>query len=86
VTLPKEHELVLPDLGLEAGIVILGTWLVEIPGEVNAGDRVVEILAGDATIDLHAPAGGILIEALVEEDDPLVPGQVLGLIREITSD
>ena len=44
---------------------------------VAAGDRVVEIVAGAATIDLEAPLDGRLIAILRDEDDPVAPGEVL---------
>jgi pyruvate/2-oxoglutarate dehydrogenase complex dihydrolipoamide acyltransferase (E2) component len=74
------YEIVLPDLGLPGVAVTLSVWLVPPGAQVLAGDRVVEILAGDATVDLPAPASGKLISRRVEEDDPLRPGQILGLI------
>jgi pyruvate/2-oxoglutarate dehydrogenase complex dihydrolipoamide acyltransferase (E2) component len=74
------HELRLPDLGLPDATVSL--WLVNVGSEVTAGDRIIEILAGNATIDLPAPASGRLQQTLVSEDERVVPGQVLGVIVE----
>lgn len=75
------HELTLPDLGLPDTPVALSLWLVELGAEVLEGDRVVEILAGAATIDLPAPATGRLVEQLVLEDEILTTGQTLGIIE-----
>jgi pyruvate/2-oxoglutarate dehydrogenase complex dihydrolipoamide acyltransferase (E2) component len=53
------------------------------PGQrVNEGDRLLEIHAGDVTVDLPSPASGILIERCVEIDQPLAVGQVLARIQE----
>ena len=44
------------------------------------GERLLEIVAGDATVDLPAPASGVLVEQRVGEDDQLTDGQVAGVI------
>jgi pyruvate/2-oxoglutarate dehydrogenase complex dihydrolipoamide acyltransferase (E2) component len=47
---------------------------------VAEGDPLLELVAGDVTVDLPAPASGVLAEQFVEEDDPVEVGQVLGVI------
>ena len=74
------YELILPDLGLDEQPVTVSLWLVERGSRVAEGDPVLEVLCGCATIDLPAPADGVLIAALVEEDDRLQVGQRLGVI------
>jgi pyruvate/2-oxoglutarate dehydrogenase complex dihydrolipoamide acyltransferase (E2) component len=72
-------EVVLPDLGLAP--VRLSVWFAE-PGEaVYEGDRLVEVVAGEATFDVSAPATGRLAERRALTDDPLEPGQVLGVVE-----
>jgi pyruvate/2-oxoglutarate dehydrogenase complex dihydrolipoamide acyltransferase (E2) component len=78
--------LVLPELGMGAVPIRAGQWLVEKGREVSAGDRLLEIVAGSATVDLPAPAGGILRKTFVFDDDPLTVGQVLGVIEVPDSD
>lgn len=75
----RRHALTLPDLGIKP--VTASLWLVEVGCEVNPGDRLLEVLAGCAAIDLPSPARGVLVETLVEEDDELETGQVLGIIE-----
>ena len=76
----KRTPLTLPDLGMGEIPITVSLWLVE-PGErVIEGDRVVEILAGAATVDLSAPTSGVLAEVLVDEDEPVTVGQTLGYI------
>jgi pyruvate/2-oxoglutarate dehydrogenase complex dihydrolipoamide acyltransferase (E2) component len=77
------HEIRLPDLGMPGQDVRLSVWLVEQGENVLAGDRLVEILAGPATVDLASPADGVLKEILAEEDEPLKEGQLLGVVEEI---
>jgi pyruvate/2-oxoglutarate dehydrogenase complex dihydrolipoamide acyltransferase (E2) component len=52
-------------------------WLVPEGAEVLAGDRVVELLAGGATIDLESPVTGRLLTQLADEDEVLAPGTVI---------
>lgn len=70
-----------PDLGLEAAAVRLSMWLVPTGADLAAGDRVVEILAGPATVDLSAPVGGRLQKKVVLEDTAVRTGQILGWIQ-----
>ena len=73
--------ILLPDL--RAGAVTLSVWYAE-PGEpVMEGERVVEVLADGATVDVLAPASGRLAEKCVFFGDPLTAGMVLGVIDEI---
>jgi pyruvate/2-oxoglutarate dehydrogenase complex dihydrolipoamide acyltransferase (E2) component len=82
----RRVHLVLPELGLGSVPIRVGQWLVEKGREVAAGDRLIEIVAGSATVDLPAPASGILRKRFVLDDDPLVVGQVLGLIEELSDE
>jgi len=75
------RELILPDLGLDDQPIVAGLWLVECGSRVSAGDPLLEVLTGSALIDLPSPADGMLAEMLVDEDDPLRPGQPLAVIE-----
>jgi pyruvate/2-oxoglutarate dehydrogenase complex dihydrolipoamide acyltransferase (E2) component len=75
------HNLVLPDLGIGDQPITVSLWLVERGSRVAAGDPLVEVLAGAATVDLPAPADGLLAETLVEENDRLAVGQRLAVIE-----
>jgi 2-oxoglutarate dehydrogenase E2 component (dihydrolipoamide succinyltransferase) len=77
----RRHTLVLPELGLGSREASASLWLVDLGGEVTAGDRLLEVLAGSVTIDLPAPASGTLVELLVSEDDVLSVGQPLAIIE-----
>ncbi|QEL19677.1 lipoyl domain-containing protein [Limnoglobus roseus] len=71
--------ILLPELGVEVGRFSL--WYVR-PGEaVTAGDRVAEILIPGLTIDVAAPADGVLRERLALPGDVVHSGQSLGLIE-----
>ncbi|MBS0209804.1 MAG: hypothetical protein JSS27_12715 [Planctomycetes bacterium] len=68
-----------PRLGLDA--VSLSLWYIEVGELITEGDRVVELLADGVTIDVVAPASGILVDILVDEEDPVTTGQILGVIE-----
>jgi pyruvate/2-oxoglutarate dehydrogenase complex dihydrolipoamide acyltransferase (E2) component len=72
------YELKLPDLGLQN--VTVSLWLVQPGSDVTEGDRILEVMAEGVTVDLPAPATGILAEQLVVEDDPVEVDQVLGAV------
>jgi pyruvate/2-oxoglutarate dehydrogenase complex dihydrolipoamide acyltransferase (E2) component len=70
---------ILPDLG--TGPVHLSVWYAD-PGDlVYEGDRLVEVLIPGATFDVPAPATGRLVEKRAFPDDPLEPGQVIGMVE-----
>jgi len=76
---PPRLPLVVPDCG--TGPLSVSLWLVPAGATVRGGDRVVELLAGGATIDLDAPADGRLVAQLVDEDDRVIPGQTIAEIE-----
>lgn len=82
----RRHTLTLPDLGLGSREIVASLWLVDPGGSLNAGDRLLEVLAGSVTIDLPAPASGVLVEILVVEDEPLAIGQPLAVIESDEDD
>jgi pyruvate/2-oxoglutarate dehydrogenase complex dihydrolipoamide acyltransferase (E2) component len=74
-------ELYLPDFDLPGVPVIACVWHAAVGDRVVEGDRLLEVTAGDVTIDLAAPASGILAERCVRVDDRLIVGQVLARIQ-----
>lgn len=73
----RRARLAVPDFGLSHAPVAVSLWLVAEGKQVTAGERVVELVAGAATIDLEAPLDGRLVAILRDEDDPVAPGEVL---------
>ena len=73
-----KHYLTLPDLGLNG--VTVSLWLVRRGARVARGDALLEVLAGEATVDLPAPASGVLVRKLVAENEPLEVGQRLAIV------
>ena len=75
----RAAEIVLPELG--AGRLVLSAWFADAGDTVYEGDRLVEVLAGEATFDVSAPATGRLTEKWALPDDAVRPGQVLGVLE-----
>ena len=71
----------LPDLGIEDYPITLSMWLVPRGARVAAGERLAEVLAGPATVDLPSPVDGVLVRRLVDEDESLAVGQPLAVIE-----
>ena len=74
-------ELCLPDLDLPGVPVLVSAWHASVGQRVVQGDRLVEVAAGDVTVDLPSPATGVLVERCVRIDERLVTGQALARVR-----
>jgi pyruvate/2-oxoglutarate dehydrogenase complex dihydrolipoamide acyltransferase (E2) component len=74
-------EIRLPDLGLNDQPITLSAWLVPRGARVTAGERVAEILAGPATVDLPSPVDGVVLRRMVDADESIVVGQLLAVIE-----
>jgi len=74
-------ELYLPDLDLPGVAVVASVWHAGVGQKIIEGDRLIEVTAGDMTVDLSAPASGILVERCVRIDEELQTGQLLARIR-----
>ena len=75
-------EVELPDLGDEAGDEArVSEWHCEEGDLVEQDEPLVEVVAGDFTIDVPSPASGVLIERLALEEDVVRVGDPLALIE-----
>jgi pyruvate/2-oxoglutarate dehydrogenase complex dihydrolipoamide acyltransferase (E2) component len=74
---PRRAPLAVPDCGVMGMPLRLSLWLVPEGSDVLEGDRVVELLAGGATIDLESPVTGRLVAHLADEDEVVAPGMVI---------
>ena len=73
--------LVVPDLGLPDETIKANCWLAARGDNVVEGDRLLELAAGEVTIDVPAPATGRLAEKSVREGDSVSSHQPLGIIE-----
>jgi hypothetical protein len=76
----REMAITVPDFELPGVELKLTAWLASTGDRVVEGDRIVEVLAGPATVDLDSPATGILVEKLVAVEEEVVVGQVIGVV------
>ena len=67
----------MPECGLVGMPLRVSLWLVPEGADVLEGDRVVELIAGGAIIDLESPVSGRLVTQLAEEDEIVTPGAVI---------
>ncbi len=74
-------EVRLPELGLPDEPVRLTVWLAAQGSLVERGEPILEVTAGAVTIDLPAPASGLLAERLAAEDDLVKPGDPVAIIE-----
>lgn len=71
--------IVVPELGSDR--IRLSLWHVRTGDRIDEGDRVVELLIPGATVDVAAPAAGLLVERLASPYEAVSPGQKLGVIE-----
>jgi pyruvate/2-oxoglutarate dehydrogenase complex dihydrolipoamide acyltransferase (E2) component len=77
----RRAELVLPDLDLGDVPITACSWHIALGERVVEGDRLLEVLAGEVTVDLPAPASGKLAKRCVAIDEQLRVGQILAIIE-----
>ena len=83
----REAAVILPDLGTSPDTpIVVSYWFAARGESVWEGERLVEVLVGPATYDVPAPATGRLVEIRLREDDPILPGAMLGRIAVLDED
>lgn len=70
-------DLKVPDLGESITEVVIGAWLKAAGDRFNEGDGIVEIESDKATVELPAPAAGLLVEALKKTGETARIGDVI---------
>lgn len=76
-------EIRLPDFDLPHVPTIASVWHVGEGRKVVAGDCLLEILAGEVSIDVCTPITGILRQKTVAEDATVLTGQLLGIVESM---
>ena len=73
-------EIKVPELGESINEVEIGEWLVQIGDTVHADEEIVAIESDKATVEVPAPAAGVLVKILKEQGAKAVIGEVVGHI------
>ena len=79
-------EITVPTLGESLSEATVATWLKAVGDSVNADEPILELETDKVTIEVNAPAAGILTEIAAEEGAEVVVGALLGVIGEGTGD
>ena len=61
--------------------MVVGTWLKHVGESVTENEPLLEITTDKVTVEIAAPATGILREILKSADQPIQAGEVLGRIE-----
>ncbi len=63
---------------------LLDKWLVAEGAQVRAGQPLVSVVLIKATLEVPAPADGVVASILVPEAETFGPGQPLGRLRPVS--
>lgn len=80
--LGESVRIILPKYGMTMTDGYIVRWLHGIGDSVAVGEALVEVETDKVTMEIEAPAGGILAEITVQAGEEVPVGTVLGLIRE----
>jgi pyruvate/2-oxoglutarate dehydrogenase complex dihydrolipoamide acyltransferase (E2) component len=76
------EEVVVPDLGIApSSPLVVSCWLADVGEEVVEGDRLVELISGEITVDIPSPTSGKLAKVKIGRNRKVQPGSVLGWIE-----
>jgi 2-oxoglutarate dehydrogenase E2 component (dihydrolipoamide succinyltransferase) len=78
-------EIRVPTLGESVNEATVGRWFKAAGDAVKADDPIVELETDKVTLEVNAPASGILAEIAVKEGDTVKVGAVLGRLGEGTA-
>lgn len=75
-------DVTIPQIGESVTTVFIARWLKKPGDQVAAGDSIVELDSDKASMEVPAPSGGVLSEALAAEGDEVPVGSVVARIDE----
>ena len=75
-------DIVVPVLGKSVTEATVGKWFKKAGDAVKADEAVAELETDKVTLEVNAPASGIISEIVVKEGETVAPGAVLGSISD----
>ena len=75
-------EIRVPTLGESVSEATIGTWFKKVGDAVKADEPLCELETDKVTIEVPAPASGVLSEIVANAGDTVEPGGLLGQIAE----
>jgi pyruvate/2-oxoglutarate dehydrogenase complex dihydrolipoamide acyltransferase (E2) component len=76
-----EVSIVMPQLGNEIEEAQVDAWLKSTGDKVTLGEQILTITTPKLTMEIEAPASGILKEIIVAADELATVGAILGVIE-----
>ncbi|HEX7023740.1 MAG TPA: biotin/lipoyl-containing protein, partial [Gemmatimonadales bacterium] len=73
-------DVVLPQDQSEGTSNVVGKWFKAVGDPVELNEQLLEITTDKVTVEIAAPAAGVLAEILKQEGDPVEPGMVVGRV------
>lgn len=71
----------LAQLGYDMETAMIGPWLVEVGALVQRGEPLLEVETDKTTIEMEAPATGILAEIVHHTDAEVRVGEIIGYLE-----
>ncbi len=75
-------EIVVPTLGESVTEATVGKWFKKAGDTVKADEALAELETDKVTLEVNAPASGVISEIAVREGETVAPGAILGSIAE----
>lgn len=75
-------DIVLPSDQTEGTTNTVGKWFKSVGDAVSLNDPLLEIITDKVTVEIAAPAAGVLVEIVKQEGESVEPGDVVGRIGE----
>ena len=75
-------EIRVPTLGESVSEATIGKWFKKAGDAVKADEPLVELETDKVTLEVNAPAAGVLAEITAKDGETVTPGALLGQISE----
>jgi 2-oxoglutarate dehydrogenase E2 component (dihydrolipoamide succinyltransferase) len=76
-------EIRVPPLGESVSEATVGRWFKKAGDAVRADEPLVELETDKVTLEVNAPAAGVLTEIVVQDGEAVAPGALLGAISQV---